>query len=115
MAVQMSAEAVGPAAGIVFHSFVSLFFGLVLVWLVWVHNERKSYVLLLQSFICLHTVASIIQQIHTIIDWNDAKTAQWLNVKENVGNPELSITGASTGIDLILFYIRMWSSLRLYS
>jgi len=106
MAVQMPAEALGPAAGILLYSFFCLFFTLVLAWLVWVHNERKSYVLLLQFFICLHTVASIVQQINTIVNWNSGKTAQWWNIKENVGNPELIITGATTGMDLVLFYIR---------
>ncbi|KAK3996134.1 hypothetical protein QBC44DRAFT_377766 [Cladorrhinum sp. PSN332] len=108
MAVQMPAEAVGPAAGIVVHSFVSFFWGLILLWLIWVHNERKSYVLLLQAFISLHTLASIAQQIHTIVNWDDIKTSQWENVRENVGNPELSITGASTGLDLPLFYIQYY-------
>lgn len=61
---------------------------------------------MLGSFMVLHTFTSIIQQIHTITWWNDIKTAQWQNVVANVGNPELNITGASTGLDLVLFYIR---------
>ena len=50
--------------------------------------------------------SSITQQIHTIIWWKDIKTEQHANLVENVGNPELNITGASTGMDLVLFYIR---------
>jgi len=57
----------------------------------------------------LHTVASVIQQIHTIIRWRDIKTEQYANLVANVGNPELNITGASTGLDLVLFYIRTCS------
>jgi hypothetical protein len=53
--------------------------------------------------------ASIIQQIHTIVRWEDIKTAQWVNVNENVGNPELNITGASTGLDLVVFYIQYYT------
>jgi len=53
--------------------------------------------------------ASIIQQIHTIASWNDIKTDQWENVKANVGNPELNITGASTGLDLAVFYIQYYT------
>ncbi|KAK4226167.1 hypothetical protein QBC38DRAFT_235604 [Podospora fimiseda] len=108
MAVQMPAEAVGTAVGVVIYSFFSFFGGLLLIWLVWTHNERKSYVLLLQAFMTLHTLASITQQIHTIVNWNDIKTSQWENVRDNVGNPELSITGASTGLDLPLFYIQYY-------
>lgn len=55
---------------------------------------------------CMGAASSITQQIHTIIWWKDIKTEQHANLVENVGNPELNITGASTGMDLVLFYIR---------
>ncbi|KAJ4416235.1 hypothetical protein N0V85_002359 [Neurospora sp. IMI 360204] len=55
----------------------------------------------------LGTLASIAQQINTTANWNDVKTSQYNNVVANVGRPELNITGASTGLDLVLFYIRM--------
>lgn len=61
---------------------------------------------MLSFFVSLHTIASIIQQIHTIVRWSDIKTEQHANLVANVGNPELNITGASTGLDLVLFYIR---------
>jgi hypothetical protein len=61
---------------------------------------------MLGTFVTLHTLASIIQQIHTIARWRDIKTEQWENTRDNAGNPELNITGASTGLDLVLFYIR---------
>ena len=60
----------------------------------------------------LGTLASIAQQINTIANWRDVKTSQYENVVENVGRPELNITGASTGLDLVLFYIRMSTSFR---
>ena len=58
------------------------------------------------AFTSLSIIASLGQQINTIINWNDIKTAQWQNVKDNVGSAELNITGASLGADLVLFYIR---------
>lgn len=61
---------------------------------------------MLGAFVSLHTLASIVQQIHTIARWCDIKTEQHANIVANVGNPELNITGASTGLDLVLFYIR---------
>lgn len=54
-------------------------------------------------------LASIVQQIHTVVRWNDIKTDQWQNVIDNVGNPELNITGASTGLDLVVFYIQYYT------
>ncbi|KAK0617836.1 hypothetical protein B0T17DRAFT_311884 [Bombardia bombarda] len=109
MGVQLASEVVGPAAGVLFYSFVCLGCSLLLFWLVWVHNERQSYVALLAFIESLGTLASIIQQIHTIIYWKEVKTAQHANLVANVGNPELNITGASTGVDLVLFYIQYYS------
>jgi hypothetical protein len=61
---------------------------------------------MLGFFVTLHTLASVIQQIHTIIRWRDIKLEQYDNLVKHVGNPELNIAGASTGLDLVLFYIR---------
>lgn len=54
----------------------------------------------------LSAISSIVQQIHTIHRWRDIKTTQHRYLVENLGNPELNITGASVGMDLVLFYIR---------
>ncbi|KAL2264359.1 hypothetical protein VTK26DRAFT_5785 [Humicola hyalothermophila] len=109
MAVQLPSEAAGLAAGILVYSFFCLACGLLLVRLVWVHDERKSYVSMLGLFVCLHTMASIAQQIHTIVRWRDIKTAEYENIVANVGNPELNITGGGTGLDLVLFYIQYYA------
>jgi len=69
----------------------------------------SSDVALLGAILSLSVIASILQQTHTIARWNDIKTAQWQNVVGNVGNPELNITGASTGLDLVLFYIQYYT------
>ena len=42
MAVQLPSEASGVVAGVLVYSFFCLACGLFLLWLVWVHNERKS-------------------------------------------------------------------------
>ncbi|KAK3398222.1 hypothetical protein B0T20DRAFT_202777 [Sordaria brevicollis] len=109
MAAQLPSEAIGPAAGVLVYSFFCLSLSLLLLWLVWVHHERTSYVAMLSFSMSLGTLASIIQQINTIANWNDVKTSQYNNVVKNVGRPELNITGASTGLDLVLFYIQYYS------
>ncbi|KAJ4294797.1 hypothetical protein N0V88_005031 [Collariella sp. IMI 366227] len=109
MAAQLPPEVVGVAAAILAYSFICLASGFFLMWLVWVHEERKSYVAMLGYFVCLHTIASIIQQIHTIVRWRDIKIEQHKNIVAHVGNPELNITGASTGLDLVLFYIQYYA------
>lgn len=66
----------------------------------------------------LSTLASVAQQIHTYLRWTSIKLEQFDYVRENLGNPELSIAGPSVGIDLIFFYIRKppsrSSSIQLY-
>ncbi|CCC06717.1 hypothetical protein SMACR_00744 [Sordaria macrospora] len=109
MAVQLPSEAIGPAAGVLVYSFFCLSLSLLLLWLVWVHHERKSYVAMLSFSMSLGTLASIVQQFNTIVNWNDVKTSQYENVVANVGRPELNVTGASTGLDLVLFYIQYYS------
>lgn len=46
------------------------------------------------------------QQLHTYLRWTSIKLEQSDYVKANADNPELSIAGASVGLDLVLFYIR---------
>ncbi|KAK4041900.1 hypothetical protein C8A01DRAFT_34006 [Parachaetomium inaequale] len=108
MAVQLPPEVLGVAVVVLVYSLICLFSGCFLVWLVWVHEERKSYVAMLGFFVTLHTLASVIQQIHTIVWWRDIKIDQWKNTVANAGDPELNITGASTGLDLVLFYIQYY-------
>ncbi|KAK1834335.1 hypothetical protein QBC39DRAFT_25543 [Podospora conica] len=109
MAVQLPEGARAIAGCIVAWSIICLCTSVFLVHLVWVHNERRSYVALMGAFTSLSVIASLGQQLNTIINWDDIKIAQWQNVKDNVGNPELNITGASTGADLVLFYIQYYT------
>lgn len=54
----------------------------------------------------LATCASIAQQLHTIARWRDIKTDQYHYSVAHIREPELAVAGASTGLDLVLFYIR---------
>ncbi len=106
MAAQLPPEVVGVAVVVLVYSIICLASGFFLLWLVWGHDERKSYVSMLAGLMSLHTAASIAQQIHTIARWRDIKTEQHAYLVANVGDPVLNITGGSTGLDLALFYIR---------
>ncbi|KAK4031355.1 hypothetical protein C8A01DRAFT_42182 [Parachaetomium inaequale] len=124
MDAQLPPEAVGAAAGVLIYSFICLACGLLLLWLVSVHDERMSCkqhaswfdlrllttdVAMLGFFATLHTLASIAQQIHTIVRWREIKIAQYDHLVANVGNPELNQTGSSVGLDLVLFYIQYYA------
>ncbi|KAH8911429.1 hypothetical protein BR93DRAFT_333855 [Coniochaeta sp. PMI_546] len=109
MAVQLPSEVIGPAAGILAYSAFCLICSLFLLWLLCVHNERTSYVAILSFFVSLNCLASIIQQIHSIVAWNDVKTDQYHYVVTHVGNPEIVIAGPSQGLDLALFYVQNYT------
>lgn len=48
------------------------------------------------------------QQLHTYLRWTTIKLEQFDYVRANADNPELSIAGASVGIDIVFFYIRQF-------
>jgi hypothetical protein len=52
------------------------------------------------------TLASISQQLHSIIRWTDIKVEQYNHTLANIGKPELAVAGQSVGADLVLFFIR---------
>lgn len=106
MEAQLIQGAVGTAAGVLVYSTVCLLSSCLMIWLVWVHRERFSYVALLSYFTLLSTLASVIQQIHTIVAWRDIKIEQYNNAMANRGHIEIALAGLSTGMDRILFYIR---------
>ncbi|KAI1639134.1 hypothetical protein F4809DRAFT_648771 [Biscogniauxia mediterranea] len=109
MVVQLPVEVLGIAIWVLCYSTISLICSLLLIWLVWVHHERNSYVALLSYFTCLSTAASIAQQIHTIVWWRDVKMEQYEHAIMNLGSLEIAIAGPSAGIDLVLFYIQFYS------
>jgi hypothetical protein len=52
------------------------------------------------------TLASIIQQCHTIVWWSDIKIGQQAYALANPGRPEMVVAGPSYGLDLVMFYLR---------
>jgi hypothetical protein len=42
MAAQVPSEVLGVAVGVLIYSFICLASGIFLLWMVWVHDERKS-------------------------------------------------------------------------
>ncbi|KAL8372138.1 hypothetical protein RB595_001775 [Gaeumannomyces hyphopodioides] len=109
MAVQVDQEVLGIAVSVLVYSFVCLSAGLLMIVLVWAQQERTSYVACLSFLTSISTTASIIQQFHTIVDWRDIAMAKFNRVLADPRNPELSISGASGGVDLVLFYIQYYS------
>jgi hypothetical protein len=127
MGVQLPDAAMGVAIGVLVFSLICLLFSILQVWLLWVHRERNSckpcpqlltlifrmltrrpptVVAYLAYSTLLGTLASITQQLHTMIWWNDVKVEQWEHSIANIGSIEVAVAGPSVGLDLVLFYIR---------
>ncbi|KAK7948679.1 glycoside hydrolase [Apiospora aurea] len=102
-------EVIPVAAGVLVYSVICLLFSLLLIWLVWVHRERGSYVAMLGYFTFLSTLASILQQIHTIVDWRNIKIDQYNVAVANQGSIVVAVPGPSTGLDLGLFFVQYYS------
>ncbi|KAI2779255.1 hypothetical protein F4815DRAFT_199536 [Daldinia loculata] len=109
MVVQLLYEVVGTAIGVLLYSLLCLVASSIMIWLVWAHHERDSYVALLSYFTLLGTVASIIQQFHTFICWRDVKVEQYKYAVAHLDSPEIVIAGPSVGLDLVLFYIQYYT------
>ncbi|KAI1345241.1 hypothetical protein F5Y15DRAFT_365339 [Xylariaceae sp. FL0016] len=109
MSNQLPDGTLGTAVGVLIYSLICALCSCLMIWLVWVHHERDSYVALLSYFTLVSTLASIIQQCHTIAYWKDIKLAQYHHVLANTGSPELMVAGTSVGVDLVLFYIQYYA------
>lgn len=105
---ELPSEAVGPAVGVSIYSSICLILSCALLWATIAHREWKSYVAFFAFFTSLSTIASMAQQLHTYLRWTSIKLDQFDYVSTRAGNPELSVAGASEGIDLVLFYIQYY-------
>ncbi|KAJ8128616.1 hypothetical protein O1611_g5019 [Lasiodiplodia mahajangana] len=69
---------------------------------------QRSNVALLAYSTFVSTAASIAQQLHTIVRWDEVKTEQYYYILDHIGSPELIIAGPSYGLDLALYYIQYY-------
>ncbi|KAI1842749.1 hypothetical protein JX266_011070 [Neoarthrinium moseri] len=80
-----------------------------MVWLLWVHHERSSFIGFQSYFTLLSTTASIIQQIHQMGWWSDIKTAEYNQQKAADAASRSPIGLDLIGLDLGLFWIQYYS------
>ncbi|KAI0200549.1 hypothetical protein F4808DRAFT_154800 [Astrocystis sublimbata] len=108
MVCQLPDGALAAAVGVQVYSYVCLICSLLMVFLVWKHRERDSYVALFSYSTIVSTVSSIAQQLHTLVAWEEVKTGQFYYVQDNLGSPELAIAGPSYGLDRLLYYFQYY-------
>ncbi|KAI1311754.1 hypothetical protein F5Y03DRAFT_391310 [Xylaria venustula] len=108
MVVQLPEGALAAAVGVQVFSYFCLLCSSLMILLAYKHRATASYVALLSYTTFVNTAASIAQQLHTIVLWNEIKTTQFYYVQKHFGSPELAIAGSSYGLDLGLFYIQYY-------
>ncbi|KAI1359482.1 hypothetical protein F5Y08DRAFT_319505 [Xylaria arbuscula] len=108
MVVQLPHDALAAAVGVQVYSFFCLLCSCLMIALACKHRAKDSYVSLLSYTILVNVAASIAQQLHTIVLWNEIKTNQFYYVHQHLGSPELAVAGPSYGLDLVLFYLQYY-------
>lgn len=135
MVGQLPEGSEGALGGSLFLAALSLIGSSLLIWLTWCHNERLSCknpppshhtppavpsgvdcelidVALLAYFAFLSTICSLIQQGHTVARYRDIQVEEYEHRLQNPHSPESRIANGSVGMDLVLYYIRMYSPFR---
>ncbi|POS79638.1 hypothetical protein DHEL01_v201975 [Diaporthe helianthi] len=105
-AFQLPDSVLGDAIGCLAYSFVCLIANGILVWLVWTHNERKTYIAFISYFTLLATYSSIIQQLYDYINWRNLMVEQYYYGKDHADNAEVQYQKGIFGPKLVLSYIR---------
>jgi hypothetical protein len=103
---QVPAGAESAAAFTLGYSAVSWICSALMIWLTWVHHERKSYVAMVAYLSLFSTTASLVQQSHDITFWEDIMREQFRRKKVLPDNVEMAIANGSFGLDLVLYYLR---------
>lgn len=105
-AFQLPDSVLGDAIGCLIYSFLCLIANSLLVWLIWTHNERKTYIAFIAYFTLIATVSSIIQQLYDYISWRDLMVAQYYYGKDHADDAEVQYQKGIFGLKLVLSYIR---------
>lgn len=105
-AFQLPDSVLGDAIGCLVYSFLCLIANSLLVWLIWTHNERKTYIAFIAYFTLIATFSSIIQQLYDYISWRDLMVAQYYYGKDHADDAEVQYQKGIFGLKLVLSYIR---------
>ncbi|KAI3399739.1 hypothetical protein diail_5806 [Diaporthe ilicicola] len=108
-AFQLPDSVLGDAIGCLIYSFLCLIANSLLVWLIWTHNERTTYIAFIAYFTLIATYSSIIQQLYDYIFWRDLMVQQYYYGKDHANDAEAQYQKGIFGLKLVLSYIRAYS------
>ncbi|CAN8096792.1 unnamed protein product [Discula destructiva] len=104
---QLPAGAEGAAAGVLVWSHLCLSANVLLLWLLWTGNERRSYIFIVACVTLLATSTSIVQQIYDIVHYEDILYARLAWIQSRTDNALVVTTdGTAPGVDLVMWSIR---------
>ncbi|KAK2002721.1 hypothetical protein LX36DRAFT_211389 [Colletotrichum falcatum] len=90
------------------YSIICLLSSFLLVWLLWIHNDRASYIACIAYTTLLITATSVWQQFYDYTWWRDILTEQFYYARENADSAEVQYMRGAQGIKLVLTYIRLF-------
>ncbi|KAL1858112.1 hypothetical protein Daus18300_010113 [Diaporthe australafricana] len=108
-AFQLPDSVLGDAIGCLVYSFLCLIANGLLVWLIWTHNERTTYIAFIACFTLIATYSSIIQQLYDYIFWRDLMVQQYYYGKDHADDAEVRYQKGIFGLKLVLSYILVLS------
>ncbi|WYZ46757.1 hypothetical protein EsH8_IX_000982 [Colletotrichum jinshuiense] len=108
MVFQLPSAVDADAVAVICYSFVCFFANVLLVWLLWTHNDRTSYIACIAYATLIITMTSISQQFYDYAYWVDIMTDQFYYARENANNAEVQYYKGSRGVKLILSYVRIY-------
>ncbi|RDW77558.1 hypothetical protein BP6252_05611 [Coleophoma cylindrospora] len=94
---------------VLLYTAISLSAGLLLIYLLWSHERRFTYVAILAVLVSLSTAVSMTQQIHFAVDWKNIKAGQYAMRGKLDINASRAISNGSHGLDLGLFWIQFYT------
>ncbi|KAJ0142317.1 hypothetical protein CTA2_1421, partial [Colletotrichum tanaceti] len=108
MVFQLPPGVDAEAVAVICYSFICLFSNFLLLWLLWTHNDRSSYIACISYATLVVTVTSICEQFYNYSSWMDIMTEQFYYAKENADNAEVQYHKGSRGVKLVLGYVRIF-------
>ncbi|KAK1622820.1 hypothetical protein BDP81DRAFT_440891 [Colletotrichum phormii] len=108
MVFQLPAAVDAEAVAVICYSFICFFSNILLVWLLWTHNDRTSYIACISYATLIITTTSICQQFYDYAYWRDILTEQFYYARQNADNAEVQFYKGSQGIKLVLSYVRIF-------
>ncbi|OBR04224.1 Glycoside hydrolase [Colletotrichum higginsianum IMI 349063] len=108
MVFQLPSAVDAEAIAVICYSFICFFSNVLLLWLLWTHNDRTSYIACISYATLVITTTSICQQFYDYAFWVDILTDQFYYARENADNAEVQYHKGSRGIKLVLSYVRIF-------